>query len=198
MMRRQWRRLNARPWVLCPHCGFWTPEVRNAIGEMECPACRHTSGFEPEERTEPMDGHGREITEEALQKRVTMPDFMRRFARMMALRMNQKEPLVKDGAPGWLHWRHMSLEDLFTRLRQHVEEFQVLVQSLSAGGLALEELPKVALRMLWQAADIANFAMFIALRVAAGARLPYDKEARAARSLAAGPAAESEPGPSEE
>jgi len=80
------------------------------------------------------------------------------FARWMELQMRGKDPVVRSG--DWKHWKQMLLSDLLQRLRRNTDELHEMV---TAG-----EEPSRATR---KAADLANIANFIALRIARGDRL---------------------------
>ena len=106
------------------------------------------------------------VTQEDLEKNVQLPHAVKMQARMQALRLKEKEPLVNKGT--WPHWLQMPLADLVAKLRASVEELVGLacVACAPTEGRSLHNL-----RLLRQAGDVANWAMFIAHRVMCGARL---------------------------
>lgn len=79
---------------------------------------------------------------------------IREHARLMELRVREKKEQVDAG--DWPHWRQMSMDDLFAGLTANVHELR---------GLAKREVGIAPGRVKRQAADISNFALFIARRV---------------------------------
>ena len=167
-----WRQLAGHRWVQCPHCGFSAPQLRKS-GTMECPACGHTSGLEPEERTEPM---AKPMTLEDVEKNIQLPVIVKRQARMQALRLREKEALNKSGK--WQHWLYLPLADIVLKLRASVEELLELACVPIEGKMSAAQLGEFCLRLLKQGADVANWAMFFVYRVIGGDRLEKTGEVK--------------------
>jgi hypothetical protein len=100
----------------------------------------------------------RESTELKGPPKVHLREEVADAARFMELQMRGKDPLVRTG--DWKHWKQMPLGDLVASLHRNTEELEAMA---STGADASKARRK--------AADLANIASFIGLRLAKGDRI---------------------------
>jgi len=100
-----------------------------------------------------------EQTTEGRVPKVHLREEVASAARMMEIGMRSKDPLIRSG--DWLHWKLMPLSELLASLERNRTELAAMATSPEGPG---------GQKARRKAADLANIANFVALRIAKGDR----------------------------